>query len=91
MKDTRARPASREPHIRVIAIGGSADGFKSLTAILEALPRDFPAAVVITQHRRRGRVSVLARLLARHCQLPVKEAAKDEPLRPSTSRGPPST
>lgn len=28
-------------------------------------------------------MSVLARLLARHCELPVKEAAKDEPLRPS--------
>ena len=83
MTNARARRARREPRIRVVAIGGSADGFRSLTQILEALPPDFPAAVVITQHRRRGRVSVLARLLSRYCELPVKEAAKNEPLRPS--------
>ena len=83
MAKTRARRAGSEPQIRIVAIGGSADGFKSLTTILGALPPDFPAAVVITQHRRRGRVSVLAGLLARHCELPVKEAAKSEALRPS--------
>jgi two-component system chemotaxis response regulator CheB len=38
---------------------------------------------VITQHRRRGRKSVLARLLARRCKLPVKDATPDERLRPS--------
>jgi len=83
MKNARARRTRREPRIRVIAIGGSADGFRSLTKILEAFPPDFPAAVVITQHRRRGRASVLARLLSPYCELPVKEAAKNEPLRPS--------
>src|SRR5262245_57128993 len=81
MTNARARLARREPRIRVVAIGGSADGFRSLTQILEALPHDFPAAVVITQHRRRGRVSVLARLLSRYCELPVKEAAKNELFR----------
>jgi two-component system chemotaxis response regulator CheB len=72
-----------EPQPRIIAIGGSADGFMGLTAILQAFPREFPAAVLITQHLRRGRKSLLARLLARRCKLPVKEAAADEPLRPS--------
>lgn len=72
-----------EPQPRVIAIGGSADGFMGLTTILQAFPREFPAAVLITQHVRRGRKSLLARLLARRCKLQVKEAAPDEPLRPS--------
>jgi len=83
MENTRERRAGSESQIRVVAIGGSANGFKSLTKILGALPPDFPAAVVITQHRRRGRVSVLAGLLSRHCTLPVKEASKNEPLRSS--------
>ena len=79
-----ADPAPRDAsHPRVIAIGGSADGFVALTSILQALPSDFPAAVVITQHLRRGKKSQLARLLARRCKLPVKEAAPAEPLRPS--------
>src|SRR5262245_50908279 len=73
-----------EPRPRVIAIGGSADGFRALAAILQAFPSDLPAAGVITQHLRRGRKSLLARLLGRRCKLRVKEAAPDEPLRPST-------
>lgn len=71
------------PQPRVIAIGGSADGFMGLTTILQAFPREFPAAVLITQHVRRGKKSMLARLLARRCKLQVKEAAPDELLRPS--------
>ena len=78
--DTRHR---NEPQPRIIAIGGSANGFKGLVSILRAFPAGFPAAVVITQHRRRGVKSVLARLLARRCKLPVKEATPDERLRPS--------
>jgi two-component system, chemotaxis family, protein-glutamate methylesterase/glutaminase len=75
----------REPEpLRVIAIGGSADGFVGLTAILRAFPADLPAAVVITQHVRRGRRSLLAKLLSRQCKLRVKEAAADEQLQPST-------
>jgi chemotaxis response regulator CheB len=72
-----------EPETRVIAIGGSADGLTGLTAILQALRQGLPAAVVITQHVRRGRTSLLPRLLARRCRLSVKEAAPHERLRPS--------
>ena len=72
-----------EPEVRVIAIGGSADGFRALTTILQTLPPELPAAVVITQHRRRGVKSVLARLLARRCKLPVREATAGERLSPS--------
>lgn len=75
-------PDREESHPRVIAIGSSADGFKGLATILQALPTGFPAAVVITQHRRRGKKSLLARLLARRCKLEVKDATA-EPLRSS--------
>ena len=80
MPETQGR---EEPQTRVIAIGGSADGFVGLTTILQALPPGFPAAVVITQHVRRGRKSLLPRLLARRCKLPVREATAYERLQPS--------
>jgi len=68
---------------RLIAIGLSADGHESLARILQVLPADFPAAIVITQHRRRGGVNVLAKVLARRTKLLVKDAAPDEPLQPA--------
>ena len=49
----------KETEPRVIAIGGSADGLLGLTTILQAFPRELPAAVVIAQHVRRGRKSLL--------------------------------
>lgn len=76
-------PNREEPQPRVIAIGGSADGFMGLATILQAFPMGFPAAVVITQHLPRGKKSLLPRLLARRCKLQVKEAAPAEPLRSS--------
>ena len=45
------------------------------------------ADVVITQHVRRGRTTLLPRLLARRCKLMVKEAAPYEELRPSDDDG----
>jgi two-component system chemotaxis response regulator CheB len=82
-KQMRNAKDREEPQPRVIAIGGSADGLMSLTTILQDLPSDFPAAVLITQHVRRGRKSLLPRLLARRCKLPVRDAAPGEPLRPA--------
>jgi two-component system chemotaxis response regulator CheB len=76
-------PDRERPQPRVIAIGGSADGFMGLATILQAFPKEFPAAVVITQHVRRGKKSLLARLLARRCKLEVKEASPTEALRSS--------
>ena len=66
---------------RLIAIGLSADGHESLARILEALPADFPAAIVITLHRPRSGINVLARLLSRRTKLLVKDAVANEPLR----------
>lgn len=66
---------------RVIAIGGSADGFKALGRVLEALPPDFPGAVVVAQHRARHAPSVLANLLKSRTSLVVKEAIDGERLK----------
>jgi len=65
---------------RVIAIGGSADGFKALGTVLEALPRNLPSAVVIAQHRAREGSEVLAHLLSSRTSLTVKDAVDGEQL-----------
>ena len=72
---------------RVIAIGGSADGFKALGTVLEALPRNFPGAVVVAQHRARHAPPVLANLLKSRTSLAVKEAIECRPMPETAIRG----
>jgi two-component system chemotaxis response regulator CheB len=68
--------------IEVIAIGASWGGLHALERVLEPLPADFPAAVVIAQHRRVGADGALAELLDSHCELTVCEAEDKQALGP---------
>jgi len=72
----------RGPIDRVIVVGASAGGIRSLTTLLEELPREFPVPIVIVQHRSEEYNSHLVSLLARHSNLPVKSAREAEPLEP---------
>jgi two-component system chemotaxis response regulator CheB len=66
---------------RVVAVGCSWGGLGALSRLLEALPDDLPAAVVIVQHRLHG-PSELAHLLGQHTPWPVCEAEDKEPIGP---------
>ncbi len=68
--------------IRVIAIGASTGGPPVLHTILAALPRDFPAPVLIVQHMAAGFVRGFAEWLAQSSRLPVRLAVHGEPLVP---------
>ncbi len=68
--------------VELIAIGASWGGLHALERVLEPLPADFPAAVVIAQHRRSGTDGALAELLASHCELTVCEAEDKQALGP---------
>jgi two-component system chemotaxis response regulator CheB len=68
--------------IAVVAIGASWGGLRAIERVLEPLPADFPAAVVIAQHRRVGTDSALAALLGSHCELTVCEAEDKQALDP---------
>jgi len=68
--------------IRVVAIGASWGGLHAIERVLEQLPADFPAAVVIAQHRRVGADGALAELLDGHCELRVCEAEDKQALGP---------
>nr|MBA3749168.1 chemotaxis protein CheB [Solirubrobacterales bacterium] len=68
--------------IEVVAIGASWGGLEAIERVLEPLPGDFPAAVVIAQHRRVGSDAALVELLRLHCELKVCEAEDKQALGP---------
>jgi two-component system chemotaxis response regulator CheB len=68
------------PGFDVVALAASAGGLNALTHVLGALPRDFPAALVVVQHLDRRHRSLMAELLNRRTQLPVKEAEEGEKI-----------
>jgi two-component system chemotaxis response regulator CheB len=70
------------PCERAIVIGASAGALEALSAILPALPEDFPAAVLIVVHLPPDKDSVLVSLLDSKCRLPVREAEDKECLEP---------
>jgi len=81
------RPLPIDPaaaHFNVVAIGASAGGVEALHVVINSLPVDFPAAVLIVQHMDPRHRSLLAQLLRRHSRLPVKQASDGEVLRPGT-------
>jgi two-component system, chemotaxis family, protein-glutamate methylesterase/glutaminase len=68
--------------IRLVAIGSSLGGLHALRKLLEPLPPEFGAAMVLAQHRRADADSRLSEILSTFCALPVIEAEDKEPLHP---------
>ncbi|AWM36399.1 Chemotaxis response regulator protein-glutamate methylesterase [Gemmata obscuriglobus] len=66
---------------RVVAIGVSTGGPKTLQEVVPLLPPDLPAAVVIVQHMPETFTASFARSLGRNSQMPVKEAEAGDTLR----------
>lgn len=65
---------------RVVIIGVSTGGPRTLMDILPLLPPDFPAPVVVVQHMPAGFTAPFAQRLNQYCQLRVKEAANGDVL-----------
>jgi two-component system chemotaxis response regulator CheB len=84
-KDHRTpRAVSAVPPFDVVAIGASAGGVEALHVVVEALPADFPAPVLVVQHMDPRHRSMLAGLLGRRCRLRVKQATSGERVEPGT-------
>lgn len=66
----------------LVIIGASWGGLHAIGEILGGLPEDFPAPVVVVQHRQAGQPDLLSGLLDRHGPLPVREAEDKTALRP---------
>ena len=70
--------------VDAVAIGTSVGGLEALMTILAVLPADFPAAILVVQHRPDDYHGMLAEILGRHTPLRVYEAKEGETLRNGT-------
>jgi two-component system chemotaxis response regulator CheB len=69
--------------VRIVAIGASWGGLRAVGCVLGMLPGDFPAGIVVAQHRsREGTDGRLTELLDRRCTLTVCEAEDKQALEP---------
>jgi two-component system chemotaxis response regulator CheB len=66
----------------VVVIGASAGGVGSLQRVVEHLPEDFSAAILITLHLPDGIRSMLPEILTRAGNLHASSALNDEPILP---------
>lgn len=69
--------------VRVVALGASTGGPIILKTILEGLPGNFPAPVLIVQHMSAGFSQGLIEWLSQSSALPIRLAAHGEPILPS--------
>jgi two-component system, chemotaxis family, protein-glutamate methylesterase/glutaminase len=67
-------------HRDIIAIGASAGGLRQIRMLLELLPSDLPAIVLVVLHRPGDQVSYLREVLAYKSGMPVVEAIHGQEL-----------
>jgi two-component system, chemotaxis family, CheB/CheR fusion protein len=73
---------SAEP-LRVVAIGASAGGVEACTRLFQTLPPDTGLAFVLVQHRQPGHESLLANLLSKSTEMPVREVTRATRVEPN--------
>jgi two-component system chemotaxis response regulator CheB len=76
--------------ISVVAIGASLGGLAACRRVLWGLPKAFPAAILIAQHRQPDGGALLAGLLSGDDTLPVAEPDDKAPLLPGRAYVAPS-
>ncbi|MFN3328865.1 MAG: chemotaxis response regulator protein-glutamate methylesterase, partial [Fervidobacterium pennivorans] len=67
---------------KVVVIGSSTGGPRSLDLVIPPLPKDFPAPILLVQHMPPGFTKSLAQRLDRISNLSVKEAEEGDVLKP---------
>jgi two-component system chemotaxis response regulator CheB len=70
------------PAVKVVVIGASTGGPNALTAVLEALPADFPVPVLIVQHLPKNFTKFFAQRLDAACALTIREATDSTRIAP---------
>lgn len=67
---------------KVVVVGASLGGLRALQVLLGGLPKDFPAPVVVVQHRHVSSEAAFSTLLQTYSALPVSEATDKIALAP---------
>lgn len=68
----------------LVAVGCSLGGFRAIGTLLSGLPRDFPAALAIVQHRASHGTEDYCEAIGRNTALRVVEAEDKQPPQPGT-------
>src|SRR5215472_7012724 len=68
----------------IVAIAASAGGISALGRVLGGLPTSFPVPVVVVQHLDPRHKTIIAEVLGRRAQLPVKLAEEGERAKAGT-------
>jgi two-component system chemotaxis response regulator CheB len=84
MKESAARGRSSPFPFPVVAMAPSTASLQALTEIMSALPKNFPAAIIVVQHLSLLHKKSLPEILARHTYLRIKQIEAGEPLQPAT-------
>jgi two-component system CheB/CheR fusion protein len=66
----------------VVGIGASAGGLEALERFFEHVPSDSRIAWIVVQHLSPDHKSLMAEILGKRTQMPVKEVVEDEELKP---------
>jgi len=69
---------------KAVVIGTSAGALGALTALLPALPHDYPLSIMVVVHLPPDKESILAELLSAKCKINIKEAEDKEYIQPGT-------
>jgi two-component system, chemotaxis family, protein-glutamate methylesterase/glutaminase len=69
---------------QLLTVASSAGGVRALVQLIAGLPGDFPVPVVIVQHLDPRHQTVIAEVLGRHSEMPVKLAEHEEKAKPGT-------
>jgi len=75
----------------VVLIVASRGGLAALTCVLGSFPKDFPAAVVVVQHRAELPGSAWQNVVQRMTTMPVKSIAPGDTLKPGSVSLAPAT
>jgi two-component system chemotaxis response regulator CheB len=78
-----AQAEAAEPY-GIVAVAASAGGITALGRVLSGLPEAFPVPVVVVQHLDPRHKTIIAEVLGRRAQLPVKLAQDGEQAKSGT-------
>jgi two-component system chemotaxis response regulator CheB len=81
---TREALDTHDESLQVIALVASAGGLAAVSEVLEGLPVELNAAVIVLIHQQPDRESALVSLLRRRSSLPVEAAQENSRLRART-------